>query len=263
MILPVIDPIAFQIGPLAIRWYSLTWIAAFLTIYYLLTKRSNKLSSENISDLMFYGMLGAIIGGRFGYMFFYGIEQLLKDPLSIFYIWQGGLSFHGGLVGVLVSCFLMSKRWNVKFFYLMDIVAPCVPPGLGLVRIGNFLNSELLGRPTDTSWGIIFPSDPLGLLRHPSQLYQAFAEGIILFVFLVWLSRKPKPTMYISGYFLVGYGVLRFLTEFFRTPDAHIGLVAFELFTRGQILCVPMIVIGIYLIYYSHSNKNQKNETIS
>ena len=188
MILPEIDPIAFQIGPLAIRWYSLTWIAAFFAIYYLLSKRSKNLSSEKISDLMFYGMIRAIIGGRFGYMLFYGTDQLLSDPFSIFYIWQGGLSFHGGLTGVLISCYVLSKRWNVRFFWLMDLVAPCIPPGLGLVRVGNFLNSELLGRPTDSSWGIIFPSDPLGLLRHPSQLYQAFAEGIILFVFLISVS---------------------------------------------------------------------------
>ena len=263
MILPEIDPIALQIGPLSIRWYSLTWLMAFLSIYFLLSKRTNNLDSEKISDLMFYGMLGAIIGGRFGYMFFYGIEQLSKDPLSIFYVWQGGLSFHGGLMGVLVSCYFLSRRWNVKFFWLMDMVAPCIPPGLGLVRIGNFLNSELLGRPTDSAFGVIFPSDPSGILRHPSQLYQAFAEGIVLFIFLIWLSRKPKPTMNISGYFLMSYGILRFITEFYRTPDPHIGLVAFDVFTRGQILCVPMIVIGIYLIYYSHLNKNLKNETVS
>ena len=263
MILPEIDPIAFQIGPLAIRWYSLTWIAAFFAIYYLLTKRSKNLSSEKISDLMFYGIMGAIIGGRLGYMLFYGTDQLLSDPFSIFYVWQGGLSFHGGLMGVLLSCYVLSKRWNVRFFWLMDFIAPCIPPGLGLVRVGNFLNSELLGRPTDSLWGVIFPSDPLGLLRHPSQLYQAFAEGIILFVFLIWISKKPKPTMNISGYFLIGYGAVRFITEFFRTPDSHIGFVALDLFTRGQILCIPMIVIGIFLIYYSHLNKNPKNETIS
>ena len=144
MILPEIDPIALQIGPLSIRWYSLTWLMAFLSIYFLLSKRTNNLDSEKISDLMFYGMLGAIIGGRFGYMFFYGIEQLSKDPLSIFYVWQGGLSFHGGLMGVLVACYLLSRKWNVKFFWLMDMVAPCIPPGLGLVRIGNFLNLSIL-----------------------------------------------------------------------------------------------------------------------
>ena len=144
MILPEIDPIALQIGPLSIRWYSLTWLMAFLSIYFLLSKRTNNLDSGKISDLMFYGMLGAIIGGRFGYMFFYGIEQLSKDPLSIFYVWQGGLSFHGGLMGVLVACYLLSRKWNVKFFWLMDMVAPCIPPGLGLVRIGNFLNSKSL-----------------------------------------------------------------------------------------------------------------------
>jgi len=263
MILPEIDPIALQIGPLAIRWYSLTWIAAFLTIYYLLQKSNDNLDAKRIEDLMFYGILGAILGGRFGYMSLYGTEELLSNPISIFYIWQGGLSFHGGLIGVLIACYILSRKWKVEFFWLMDKVAPCIPPGLGLVRIGNFLNSELLGRPTTSSWGVIFPSDPSGLLRHPSQLYQAFAEGIILFIFLMWISRKPKPTMNISGYFLIGYGILRFLTEFFRTPDAHIGFVAYDLLTRGQILCIPMIAIGVYLIYYSHKINKLHNETVS
>ena len=186
MILPEIDPVALQIGPIAIRWYGLTWLAAFYAIYFLIRRYQKNLNLDQVSDLMFYSLLGAIMGGRAGYVFFYSIDQFINNPFSIFFIWQGGLSFHGGLMGVLLSCYVLSKRWNVRFFWLMDFIAPCIPPGLGLVRVGNFLNSELLGRPTDSSWGIIFPSDPLGLLRHPSQLYQAFAEGIILFVFLIF-----------------------------------------------------------------------------
>ncbi|HJL96304.1 MAG: prolipoprotein diacylglyceryl transferase [Gammaproteobacteria bacterium] len=263
MILPEIDPIALQLGPLAIRWYSLTWIGAISLIYYLMIKRSNSLSSDQVSDLIFYGVIGAIIGGRLGYMFFYSLGQVIADPLSIFRVWEGGLSFHGGLIGVLISTLLLAKRWRIKYFWLMDRIAPCIPPGLGTVRVGNFLNSELLGRPTNSTWGVIFPSDSLSVLRHPSQLYQALAEGVLLFVFLLWISRKPKPTMNISGYFLIGYGVLRFCTEFYRTPDGHIGLVAFDLFTRGQMLCLPMIVIGLYLIYYSHLKNGSENETIS
>ena len=251
MLIPEIDPIAIQVGPLAIRWYGLTWLVAFSSIYFLIQRYQKDLNDDQISDLMFYSLLGAILGGRAGYVFFYSVDQFLSNPLSIFFIWQGGLSFHGGLLGVLVACFWLSKRWDLRFFWLMDRVAPYVAPGLGFVRLGNFMNSELLGRPTDQSWGFIFPSDPLGLMRHPSQLYQAFGEGIILFSYMLFIARKPKPMMNISGHFLTGYGVIRFLSEFFRTPDQHIGFVL-DFFTRGQLLSVPMIVIGLFLIYHSH-----------
>ena len=252
MILPEIDPIALQIGPLAIRWYGLTWLAAFYTIYFLIKRYQKDLNLDQVNDLMFYSLLGALIGGRAGYVFFYSINQFIDNPLSIFFIWEGGLSFHGGLLGVLVACMWLSKRWGTRFFWLMDRVAPFVPPGLGLVRLGNFMNSELLGRPSDVSWAMIFPSDPLGISRHPSQLYQAFGEGILLFVYMLWVSNKPKPMMNISGHFLSGYGAIRFVSEFFRTPDQHIGFAAFDTLTRGQLLCVPMIVIGMFLIYYSY-----------
>ena len=250
MLIPEIDPIAIQIGPLAIRWYGITWLAAFSTIYYLIKKFQKDIDVNQTSDLMFYSLLGAILGGRVGYILFYSFDQFLANPLSIFAIWEGGLSFHGGLLGVLVSCYWLSKKWKMGFFWLMDRVAPFVPPGLGFVRLGNFLNSELLGRPTEVSWGVIFPSDPLGLVRHPSQLYQAFGEGIILFIYMLIIAKKPKPTMSISGHFLIGYGFIRFSTEFFRTPDQHIGFVL-DFLTRGQILSFPMIVIGLFLIYYS------------
>ena len=250
MLIPEIDPIAIQIGPLAIRWYGITWLAAFSTIYYLINKFQKDIDVNQTSDLMFYSLLGAILGGRVGYILFYSFDQFLANPLSIFAIWEGGLSFHGGLLGVLVSCYWLSKKWKMSFFWLMDRVAPYVPPGLGFVRLGNFLNSELLGRPTEVSWGVIFPSDPLGLVRHPSQLYQAFGEGVILFIYMLIIAKRPKPTMSISGHFLIGYGFIRFSTEFFRTPDQHIGFIL-DFLTRGQILSFPMIVIGLFLIYYS------------
>ena len=250
MLVPEIDPIAIQIGPLAIRWYGITWLAAFSTIYYLINKFEKDIDVNQTSDLMFYSLLGAILGGRVGYILFYSFDQFLANPLSIFAIWEGGLSFHGGLLGVLVSCYWLSKKWKMGFFWLMDRVAPFVPPGLGFVRLGNFLNSELLGRPTEVSWGVIFPSDPLGLVRHPSQLYQAFGEGVILFIYMLIIAKRPKPTMSISGHFLIGYGFIRFSTEFFRTPDQHIGFIL-DFLTRGQILSFPMIVIGLFLIYYS------------
>ena len=250
MLIPEIDPIAIQIGPFAIRWYGITWLAAFSTIYYLIDKFQKDIDVNQTSDLMFYSLLGAILGGRVGYILFYSFDQFLANPLSIFAIWEGGLSFHGGLLGVLVSCYWLSKKWKMGFFWLMDRVAPYVPPGLGFVRLGNFLNSELLGRPTEVSWGVIFPADPLGLVRHPSQLYQAFGEGVILFIYMLIIAKRPKPTMSISGHFLIGYGFIRFSTEFFRTPDQHIGFVL-DFLTRGQILSFPMIVIGLFLIYYS------------
>ena len=250
MLIPEIDPIAIHIGPFAIRWYGITWLAAFSTIYYLIDKFQKDIDVNQTSDLMFYSLLGAILGGRVGYILFYSFDQFLANPLSIFAIWEGGLSFHGGLLGVLVSCYWLSKKWKMGFFWLMDRVAPYVPPGLGFVRLGNFLNSELLGRPTEVSWGVIFPADPLGLVRHPSQLYQAFGEGVLLFIYMLIIAKRPKPTMSISGHFLIGYGFIRFSTEFFRTPDQHIGFVL-DFLTRGQILSFPMIVIGLFLIYYS------------
>ena len=258
MILPEIDPIALQIGPLAIRWYSLTWMAAFFGIYSLAKYRLKTYTLDQLGDLMFYGLMGAMLGGRAGYCFFYGLDQLIDDPLWLFRVWEGGLSFHGGLLGVITSVYLLSRSWEVQFLEVLDFIAPSVPVGLGTVRIGNFLNSELLGRPTDQSWGVIFPSDPLGLLRHPSQLYQAFAEGIVLLLFLLWVSKKPKPTMAISAYFLIGYGLLRTITEMYREPDSHIGFDAFDILTRGQLLSILMMLIGIILLIFSYYNRQHE-----
>jgi phosphatidylglycerol:prolipoprotein diacylglycerol transferase len=258
MILPDIDPIAFQIGPMIIRWYSLSWMAAFTGIYFLAKSRLTILSLEQLSDLMFYGLLGAMLGGRIGYMLFYSVDQLLADPVSLFRVWEGGLSFHGGFLGVIVSIYYLSRSWGIRIFEILDFIAPNIPLGLGTVRIGNFLNSELLGRPTDQSWGFIFPSDPTGLMRHPSQLYQAFAEGLVLLFFLLWVARKPKPHMAISAYFLIGYGSLRTITEFYRAPDAHIGFDLFDFFTRGQLLSIPMALIGIMLLILSYYNRNHE-----
>ncbi len=263
MILPEIDPVALQLGPLAIRWYSLTWLIAFGFIYFLASKNLNKFSREQLNDLMFYGLLGAVIGGRVGYMTFYGINQLLADPLSLFYVWQGGLSFHGGFLGVLVSTYFLSRHWEVKFFEAMDFIAPYVPIGLGSVRIGNFLNAELLGKPTNMPWGMVFPSDPEALIRHPSQLYQAFGEGIVLLFLMLLFSRKSRPHMAVSSMFLIGYGIIRCFTEIFREPDAHIGFDLFGMISRGQLLSVPMIVVGIALLFYSYKISLKKNEAIS
>ena len=207
---------------------------------------------------MFYGLIGAMIGGRVGYMIFYGADQLRSDPLSLFYIWQGGLSFHGGFLGVLVSSYFLSKRWKMNFFEIMDFIAPYVPIGLGSVRIGNFLNAELLGKPTNLPWGMVFPSDPEALIRHPSQLYQAMGEGIILLFFMLWFSSKPRPRMAVSSMFLIGYGLIRCFTEIFREPDYNIGYDLFGIVSRGQLLSLPMIIMGIALLFYSYKINSKK-----
>ena len=256
MILPYIDPIIFQIGPLVIRWYGLTWLIGVSLIYLaanIRTRKRDNWNDEQLQELMFYGLLGAIIGGRLGYMIFYSFSELIQNPMSLFYVWQGGLSFHGGLIGVLLFILIFSKsKWSSSFFETTDFIAPAIPLGLGSVRIGNFLNYELLGRPTSSFLGVIYPNDPLQLTRHPSQIYQAFSEGFILFIFLIWFAKKDRPVKSISALFLIGYGIIRFITEFFREPDLHIGFDLYEILTRGQILCIPMILIGIMILFTSY-----------
>ena len=233
------------------------WLLSVVFIYLFLSR--NKiiteigLSNDDVNDMVFlYGLFfGAMCGGRIGYMFFYGTNQLISDPLSLFYIWQGGLSFHGGLVGVILSLLLFCKRKKIEFLRLMDGVALSMPIGLGLVRIGNFLNGELYGKATNGEWGFIFPTDPFGLLRHPSQLYESFGEGLVLFVILLIISKFTKIKGMVSSCFLIFYGLIRFIIEFYRQPDAHIGYVAFDSLSMGQILCLPMILIGIVMFIYS------------
>ena len=235
----------------------MTWLLSAVFIYLFLSR--NKiiteigLSNDDVNDMVFlYGLFfGAMCGGRIGYMFFYGTNQLISDPLSLFYIWQGGLSFHGGLVGVILSLLLFCKRKKIEFLRLMDGVALSMPIGLGLVRIGNFLNGELYGKATNGEWGFIFPTDPFGLLRHPSQLYESFGEGLVLFVILLIISKFTKIKGIVSSCFLIFYGLIRFIIEFYRQPDAHIGYVAFDSLSMGQILCLPMILIGIVMFIYS------------
>ena len=193
-------------------------------------------------------------GGRIGYMLFYGTNQLINDPLSLFYIWQGGLSFHGGLLGVIVSLIVFCKKKIIEFLRLMDGVALAMPIGLGLVRIGNFLNGELFGKATNGEWGFIFPTDPFGVLRHPSQLYESFAEGIILFLILLYISKRTGIKGMVCSSFLIFYGSIRFIIEFYRQPDAHIGYVAFDSISMGQLLCIPMIIIGFFILIYSRKN---------
>ena len=251
------NPSLIEIGSFKIQYYAVTWLLSAVLIYLFLSR--NKiitdigLNKDDVNDMVFlYGLFfGAMCGGRIGYMFFYGSDQLIADPLSLFYVWQGGLSFHGGLLGVIVSLLVFCKRKEIEFLRLMDGVALSMPIGLGLVRIGNFLNGELYGRATNGEWGFIFPTDPFGLLRHPSQLYESFGEGIALFVILLVISKLTKLKGIVSSCFLIFYGLIRFIIEFYRQPDAHIGYIAFDSLSMGQILCLPMILIGMIMFIYS------------
>ena len=254
------NPSILEVGPLKIQYYALTWLISAILIYLFLSKNKviadTGLTKDEINDMVFlYGLfLGAMCGGRIGYMFFYGTEQLINNPLSLFFIWQGGLSFHGGLIGVIVSLLVFCKKKNIELLRLLDGVALAMPIGLGLVRIGNFLNGELYGKVTNGDWGFIFPTDPFGLTRHPSQLYESFGEGVLLFFILLVVSKTTKIKGIVSSCFLIFYGSIRFIIEFYRQPDSHIGYVAFDSISMGQILCLPMIVIGILIFIYSRKN---------
>ena len=254
------NPSLVELGPIKIQYYAVTWLLSAVLIYLFL--RNNKivkeigLSNEEVNDMVFlYGLFfGAMCGGRIGYMLFYGTDQLINDPFSLFYIWQGGLSFHGGLLGVIVSLIIFCKKKNIEFLRLTDVVALSMPIGLGLVRIGNFLNGELFGKATNAEWGFIFPTDPFGIIRHPSQLYESLGEGLLLFLILLFISQKTNIKGIVSSSFLIFYGSIRFIIEFYRQPDTHIGYVAFDFISMGQLLCLPMIVIGFVILLYSRKN---------
>jgi len=254
LIYPQIDPVAIAIGPLKVHWYGLTYLAAFglfMLLGRLHLKRRPDLNwtPPQVDDLLFYGVLGVIIGGRLGEVLFYQPGYYFSHPLEIFAVWKGGMSFHGGFLGVLVAMWVYGKRQGKGFWQVTDFIAPLVPTGLAAGRIGNFINGELWGRvaPADLPWAMIFPHVD-DLPRHPSQLYQMAGEGVLLFLFLWWYSRKPRPLRATSAMFLIGYGVLRFLAEFFRTPDPGIFSWITPYLTTAQWLCVPMIGIGAVLL---------------
>ena len=252
---PVIDPIIFSIGPVALRWYGMMYLVGFLGAMLIANKAADKSQGiwtrEQVSDLLFYGFLGVILGGRIGYVLFYQWEYFLADPLYIFEIWQGGMSFHGGLLGVAAAVYLFARKTNKSFLSVGDFVVPLVPIGLGMGRLGNFINAELWGRQTDVPWAMVFPTDSLQLPRHPSQLYEFFLEGVVLFIVLYFVTRKPRSLGLASGVFLIGYGVFRSIIEFYREPDAHLGLY-FSFISKGQILSVPMILAGMLIIYLGY-----------
>ena len=246
---PEIDPVIFSIGPLAVRWYGLMYLLGFAAAFVLGKKRAERsdspLIASEVDDLIFYGALGAVLGGRFGYVLFYGFERWLEEPLWLFKVWEGGMSFHGGLLGVTLAMWLYARRIKKPFGALCDFVAPLAPLGLGFGRLANFINAELYGRATDVPWAMVFPTDPFQLPRHPSQLYQLLLEGVLLFL-LVWVySSKPRVRYQVAGLFLLGYASARLAVEFVREPDASL---AFDWMTRGQMLSIPMFLLGLFLL---------------
>jgi phosphatidylglycerol:prolipoprotein diacylglycerol transferase len=257
---PDIDPVALNLGPLKIHWYGIMYLVGFAAAWWLGHMRAKLTHSpfkpEQIADLIFYGALGAVLGGRLGYILFYDLANYLDHPLNVFKVWEGGMAFHGGLIGVLVAMWLYSRKLKVGFFVVTDFLAPLVPIGLGAGRLGNFINGELWGKVTDVPWGMVFPHAG-NLPRHPSQLYQATLEGLVLFLILWFYSSKPRPTLAVSGLFLVCYGLFRFLVEFARLPDAHIGYLAFGWLTMGQVLSLPMIIAGVVLMVWTYKRQAQ------
>lgn len=269
--LHTIDPIALHLGPVQVHWYGIMYLLGFGTAWWLgrLRVRAGRLpgvNEQSYGDLLFYAMLGVVLGGRLGYVFFYSFSDLLKDPLMLFRIWEGGMSFHGGLIGVVGAAWWWSRRHRLHLMDTVDFIAPLVPPGLGFGRLGNYIGGELWGKYTQAGWGVIFPRAesefagvPLPQLqvqfatgaldrfaRHPSQLYQALLEGLVMFLLLWWFSSKPRPRYAVSGLFALLYGCFRFLVEFVRVPDAQIGYLAFGWLTMGQVLSLPLIALGLY-----------------
>ncbi len=250
---PDIDPVAFSIGPLAVRWYGLMYLLGFGLAWWLGLRRiaqgAAPIDRRQFDDLIFYAVLGVILGGRLGYVLFYKPGYYFSHPLEIPAVWQGGMSFHGGLLGVIAAMWLAARKHKIDFLRLMDFIAPLCPLGIAAGRMGNFINGELWGRPTDLPWGMAFRNaGPLP--RHPSQLYEFALEGLALFALLWWFSSTPRSRGQVSAMFLIGYGCLRFLAEFAREPDSFLGILALGM-TMGQWLCVPMIAAGIWLFAWS------------
>lgn len=271
---PEIDPVLVSLGPLKVHWYGLMYLMGFLGGWLLGRIRAQRpnsgLTLSQVDDMVFYIVLGVVVGGRLGYILFYGFTGFMADPISLLRVWEGGMSFHGGLIGVLVAVWLLARKLGRGFFQLTDFIAPLVTIGLAAGRIGNFINGELWGGPTNMPWGMRVPCadapmlcNRLGLPEgtlyslpvHPNQLYEALLEGLVLFLILWFYSARPRPTMAVSGLFLLCYGIFRFGIEFIRLPDAHIGYLAFGWFTMGQLLSFPMICVGVLLLVLAYRNK--------
>lgn len=257
LIYPNIDPVAIALGPITVHWYGIMYLLAFAMAYGLALMRARKhggWTDEMVGDIIFYGAMGVILGGRIGYVLFYQFDRFLAEPLWLFKVWEGGMSFHGGFLGVLIALALFAHHYQKTPWQTIDLIAPCVPTGIMFGRFGNFIGGELWGRPVSD------PNYPFAMIfqhvdqipRHPSQLYQAFGEGLMLFIVLWWFSSKPRPRMAVSAVFLMGYGVARFVVEFFRQPDADQGFILFGWMTKGQILTVPMLLVGLWMLWYAY-----------
>lgn len=275
---PNFDPIAVSvgpfeifnksIGPLEVHWYGIMYLFAFASAWLLAMYRSkapgSPVAKHDVENLITYGAFGVILGGRVGYVIFYNFDRWMSDPLWLFRVWEGGMSFHGGLVGVIVAMIIYAHRIRVPFLTLMDFVAPIVPLGLGFGRLGNFIGQELWGRVSTVPWAMVFPKagDPLGIARHPSQLYQAALEGLVLFIILFWFSAKPRPRGAVSGLFLILYACFRSIVENYRQPDADIGFDFLGWITRGQLLSLPLFIGGIGLLIYAYMGGGKKAANI-
>lgn len=267
IIFPEISPYIFQvnlpvIGTIGPTWYGLMYVIGFILGYQWAKRLIQRLPDwtlEHIDDLLTYLIVGVIVGGRVGYVLFYQLSTFLHNPFYLFKITEGGMSFHGGLLGVIVAIILFARKHQKRWLVVGDFAAPIFPIGLFFGRIGNFINSELWGKTTDMPWGVVFPNGG-NLPRHPSQLYEATLEGLVLFIVINWFARKPQGTGFLSGLFLLGYGVCRFLVEFVRVPDAHLGYIAFGWLTKGQQLSIPMIAIGAFLIWRAQQQPVQQTK---
>lgn len=252
---PQFDPVALSLGPVQVHWYGLTYLAAFGLFLFLAARRVQQpqyvhagWTRRDVEDLLFWGVLGVVLGGRIGYSLFYKPGHYLANPLEILMVWKGGMSFHGGLLGVMAAMALFARSRKRPFLQVTDLIAPCVPTGLAMGRVGNFINGELWGRAADPAlpWAMVFPQSGTMLARHPSQIYQFLLEGLLLFALLWWYGRKARPTGQVSGAFLIGYGIFRFIAEVFREPDSFLGLLALNM-SMGQWLCVPMVMAGVVM----------------
>lgn len=276
---PSIDPVIFSVGPLAVHWYGLMYVIGFAAAWLLARRRASAPESTwkpvDVDDLIFFAAIGVIAGGRIGWLIFYGAEQVIDNPITIIQIWKGGMSFHGGLLGVIIAVMLFARRRQRRIADVLDFLAPL--PGLGILagRIGNFINGELWGKPTDQPWGFVldptllyptqaeearilcqrFAVDPCVIQVHASQLYQGLLEGLLVFIILWFFTARPRPRYAPSGLFLIGYGVCRFLVEFVRVPDLNRGYILFDWMTMGQILSTPMILIGIALLVIAYRRR--------
>ncbi len=261
---PDIDPVALSLGSIKIHWYGLMYLTGFVGAWFYGMQRTKRedlnWTRKQVEDVIFYGAMGVILGGRLGYTLFYNFPAFLDNPISLFYIWQGGMSFHGGMLGVFTGLYLFGRKNGMTFFQVSDFIAPWVPIGLGAGRIGNFINHELWGRPMENimPWALDYGDH---IARHPSSLYQALTEGLLLFLILWWYSSKPRPYMAISAVFMFCYGSFRFITEFFRIPDQQLGFIAFDWLTMGQLLSLPMILFGIGLYYISIKRQQSQSRS--